>query len=236
MRHLVLLSVICAVLLLGCQATLPSVSRTEAPAYPDIEAPTAPANPYPEAQVLPPADGNGAIDDPTILLMPTDVPQAAVPLTQPLSDGADISQAGSYVVQISPLDTPYMVRAQTATNQVDVALAGLLVKDLGNPTCNAIVRDRLILLTSNPAATYTMDVLGPDPAHEGAVIAKITRHDNIDIALDLLASGYASLTTDPPAGFDQYMAVRDAARADLMGMWNQGECTFTEMFLQGQDA
>lgn len=236
MRNHGLVMCVCAWMLLACQVTLPSATRTEATAYPALDAPTPTLNGYPDPTMPVAPDTNGGVTDPTIPLLPTAVPGAAVPLVQPLSDGIDISQPGVYTVQIIPLDDPYMVRAQTATNQIDVALAGVLVKDLGNPTCNALVKTRLDLLTSNPAATYTLEVLGANPMRAGTVIAKITRHDNIDLALDLLAAGYATLTSDPPPGFEQYMTMRDAARGDLIGMWNEGECKFTAIFLQGQDA
>ena len=145
----------------------------------------------------PPVDGSSP---------PEALPSAPVtvyPLL-PLTNDADLSQPGTYTVQLTPLDTPYMVRAKTETHTIDVALAGLYVNDLGNPMCNAQVKSRLDLLTSNPAATFTLRVYGTDVMHPGAVLATAVRHDNIDIGLDLVASGYAILIDYQFDGFETY--------------------------------
>ncbi len=157
------------------------------------------------------------------------------PIT-PLNNDMDITQPGAFIVKVIPHDIPYMLRARTDTHQVDVTLAGIYSADLGNPLCNDIVKERLRLLTSNPAATFTMNVISSDPNNPGAVIAQVTRHDNVDIGLDLVASGYAVLKDQPFEGFEMYQALRNVARANLYGMWNEGECQFSPFYLEGQSA
>ena len=68
------------------------------------------------------------------------------------------------------------------------------------------------------------------------MIAQVNRHDNIDVALDLIASGYAVLKDVPSEGFETYIALRDVARTNLYGMWNEGECQFSPLYLEGQSA
>lgn len=234
MRSYGFMTIICVWFLLGCQLALPSANNTQATAYPAAEKPSdVPAYPAP-TDATPTTDTGIVSDLPTPELVPEPTPMV-VPIS-PLSDGMDLSQVGMYTVQLQPLDDPYMLRAKTATNEVVIALAGLYTHDLGNPQCNAIVKERLDLLTSNPAAVFFIDVIAPDPMHPGAVVARATRHDGIDIGLDLVASGFAILSSSPVPGLEHYLVLRDAARDSLMGMWNEGECQFTPMFLEGQNA
>ena len=242
MRKQVLIFLLWASSLVACQSALPTSTTEQTAAYPAAVTPTV-EGAYPEAIPLIPTVDNGSMpESPTAVdgnnEAPAPLPQAPVtvyPLI-PLSNGEDISQPGTYTVQIVPLDTPYMVRAKTETNQVDVALAGLYVSDLGNPMCNTLVKDRLDLLTNNPAATFSLRVYGADVMHPGAVIATVIRHDNIDIGLDLVASGYAILVDFQFDGFETYKLLRDTAQVNGQGMWSPSDCQFSPLFLQGQSA
>lgn len=242
MRKQVLMLILWACGLVACQSVIPTSTTEQSAAYPAAITPTVDGA-YPEAIPLVPTVDNGSMpESPTAVNEDSGAPatQPQNPVTVypliPLSNGEDISQPGNYTVQITPLDTPYMVRAKTDTNQVDVVLAGLYVSDLGNPMCNTLVKDRLDLLTNNPAATFTMRVYGTDVMHPGAVVATVIRHDNIDIGLDLVASGYAILVDFQFDGFETYKLLRDTAQVNGQGMWSPSDCQFSPLFLQGQNA
>jgi endonuclease YncB( thermonuclease family) len=107
----------------------------------------------------------------------------------PLSQGANLQQPGTYTVKIISVNAGTQVLVNNETSEQLVTLVGIFTVDPAQPGCENQSNDRLVLLTANPAATYTLTVIKPDPNDPAIVIGKIVRHDTIDLGLDLVASG-----------------------------------------------
>lgn len=236
-----------AVMIVGCKSALPNaLQSTTAPAgYPNPGTPMTLANKpaYPDPNTNPTADPAY----PTPAELPTaaaEQPTAPPPnpatnpneSTPPLTTGANLTQPGIYTVKIISVSSGNQIIISNDTSEQMVTLVGIFTEDPAQQAnCANLARDRLTLLTVNPAATYTLTVIKPDPNDSSAVIGKIVRHDSIDLGLDLVASGLALLTTDTVDGKDNYITLEAAAKAELLGRWN-GPCKFSDSIIGAHQA
>ncbi len=236
---------ILAMMVSACQASLPnalqSTSATTAypnpgtpitlannPSYPDPNAPPNTDPAYPTPAELPTAAPQQPVAPPSI---PEPNPNEMPPITT----GANLQQPGIYTVKIISVNKGNQVLVSNETSEQLVALVGIFTVDPAQANCENQSNDRLVLLTANPAATYTLTVIKPDPNDPAVVIGKIVRHDTIDLGLDLIASGLALRNTDTFAGSENYVTLEASAKAEKLGRWNE-PCKFSDSIIGTQQA
>jgi endonuclease YncB( thermonuclease family) len=236
------------VLILGaCQASLPNALQPNVSTNPDYPNPGTPItlanNPaYPDPNATPNTDPAY----PTPAELPTVAPEQPVApppnpvpnqggTASPLSIGANLQQPGIYTVKIISVNKGNQVIVSNESSEQMVALVGIFTVDPAQANCENQSNDRLVLLTANPAATYTLTVIKPEPNDPAIVIGKIVRHDTIDLGLDLIASGLALRNTDTFDGSDNYVTLEAAAKAELLGRWNE-PCKFSDSIIGTQQA
>jgi len=235
-----------AMMVSACQASLPNAfqSINATTAYPSPGTPITLANnpAYPNPNATPktdPAYPNPAELPTAVPAQPVAPPRNPVPdqgeATPPLSTGANLQQPGIYTVKIISVSKGNQVLVSNDSSEQMVALVGIFTVDPAQANCENQSNDRLVLLTANPAATYTLTVIKPDPNDPAIVIGKIVRHDTIDLGLDLLASGLALRNTDTFDGSDNYVTLEAAAKAELVGRWNE-PCKFSDSIIGTQQA
>lgn len=235
-----------AMMVSACQAALPSAfqSSSAPTAYPNPGTPITLANnpAYPDPNATPNVD----TAYPTPAELPTTAPEQPVappvnPAANPnettpaITTGANLQQPGIYTVKIISVSKGNQVLVSNDTSEQLVALVGIFTVDPAQANCENQSNDRLVLLTANPAATYTLTVIKPDPNDPAVVIGKIVRHDTIDLGLDLIASGLALRNTDTFDGSENYIALEASAKAEKLGRWNE-PCKFSDSIIGTQQA
>jgi endonuclease YncB( thermonuclease family) len=235
-----------ALFLGACQASLPSVLQSDTstnPDYPDPGTPITLANnpAYPDPNATPNLDPAY----PTPAEIPTAIPEQPIAIPEnplpaisdmpPLSQGANLQQPGDYTVKVISVNAGNQVLVSNESSEQMVSLVGIFTVDSAQANCESVPNDRLVLLTAIPSATYTLTVIKPDPNDPNIVIGKIVRHDTIDLGLDLVASGLALLNNDSFDGRENYVALEAAAKAEILGRWNE-PCKFSDTIIGTQQA
>jgi endonuclease YncB( thermonuclease family) len=230
----------------ACQASLPNALFPDDATNPDYPNPGTPItlanNPaYPDPNATPsndPAYPTPAELPTVVAEQPVAPPANPMPANNdmpPLSQGANLQQPGTYTVKIISVNAGTQVLVNNETSEQLVTLVGIFTVDPAQPSCENQSNDRLVLLTANPAARYTLTVIKPDPNDPAIVIGKIVRHDTIDLGLDLVASGLALLNTEPFDGRENYVPLEAAAKAEIIGRWNE-PCKFSDTLIGTQQA
>lgn len=234
-----------ALVLGACQASLPNALQPDStnPDYPSPGTPITLANnpAYPDPNATPSLDPAY----PTPAELPTAEPaQPDLPPTNPvvtnndmppLSQGANLQQPGTYTVKIISVIEGNRLIVSNDTSEQLVVLVGVFTVDPNKPGCEEQSNNRLVLLTANLSATYTLTVISTDPNDPAIVIGKIIRHDNIDLGLDLVAAGLALLNSEQFDGRENYVTLEAAAKAETLGRWNE-PCKFSDTLIGAQQA